>query len=41
MELTIDQMEEAAFIFEKENGNAGDDYSRKVLAELNLTVDFP
>lgn len=36
MELTIDQMEEAAFIFEKENGNAGDDYSRKVLAESIL-----
>lgn len=38
MELTIDQLEEAGFIFEKENGYAGDDYSKRVLAESNLTT---
>jgi len=37
MQLTIDQMEEAGFIFEKENGNSGDDYTRRVLAESILT----
>lgn len=38
MQLTVYQIEEAAFIFERENGHLGDEYSRGVLAESNLTT---
>lgn len=38
MQLTVKQIEEAAFIFERENGYMGDEYSREVLAGSNLTA---
>ncbi|RKN81053.1 hypothetical protein [Ulvibacterium marinum] len=38
MKLTNDQIEEAAYIFEKENGHPGDDYTKRILAESELTV---
>lgn len=36
MLLTNNQIEEVAFIFERENGHPGDDYTREVLSESKL-----
>ena len=36
MKLTNDQFEEAAYIFEKANGNSHSDYEKKIIAESEL-----
>lgn len=37
MKLTNDQLEEAAYIFEKVNGNSHSDFENRIIAESNLT----